>query len=72
MDGRYEVLFLGTGEADDDDDERLLNRVDLKLNFFSIFRPRNCPESYCVAQRSDNYGGADTRGGGGLPGRNTY
>lgn len=27
VDGRYEVLFLGTGEADDDDDdEHLLNR----------------------------------------------
>lgn len=33
VDGRYEVLFLGTGEADDGD-ECLLNRVDLKLPFF--------------------------------------
>lgn len=35
VDGRYEVLFLGTGEADDG--ERLLNRVELKLDIFFFF-----------------------------------
>lgn len=75
VDGRYEVLFLGTGEAPagvvtagcrTDEIERFI------LVFFPVFRSRDCPESYRSAQRPDQHGGADAGGGGGLPGACIY
>lgn len=55
VDGRYEVLFLGTGEAAAGLvplvrlEDRLGEKMSI-LNMFSLtFRSRHCPKSYCFA-----------------------
>lgn len=50
VDGRYEVLFLGTGETA----AGLMalfrqENVDLKIRFLSLSRSRHRPKSYCFA-----------------------
>lgn len=67
VDGRYEVLFLGTGEAPAGVGMNKMVCGTLKFDL-SIVRSRNRPESHRFAQRSDCHGGTDAGGSGGLPG----
>lgn len=71
VDGRYEVLFLGTGEAPPGVgmSKKMCGIVTFDL---SLLRSGDGPESYRSAQRSDDHGGTDARGSGGLPGMFVY
>lgn len=74
VDGRYEVLFLGTGEKP----AGLMMQAKLKIIFikktllFNIirlaFRSRYCAKSYRAAKGPSEHGGTDTGGSGGFSG----
>lgn len=71
VDGRYEVLFLGTGETGSGRmvlvwQEKVSNGISLTS------RSRHHPESHRFAKRSNKHGGADTGGGGGFPGMSEH
>lgn len=75
VDGRYEVLFLGTGEtgAGVIGCVRLMDCFGINVNIISLTsRSRYCTKSYSFAKGPNEHGGTDTRGSGGFPGMSKY